>query len=66
MKEYIVYYTLENAVKQERIIKDQEVKRNEIIQEILDKIMNQNAFMATSEQGDDWIDSSTVRYVRVV
>jgi hypothetical protein len=66
LKEYIVYYTLENAVKQERIMRDQEVKRNEVIQEILEKIMNQNAFIASSDQGDDWIDSSSVRYIRVV
>lgn len=66
MKEYIVCYTLENEIKQERIVKEQGVKRNEVIQEVLEKILAQNSFMAKSDQGDYWINSSSVRYIRVL
>jgi hypothetical protein len=66
VKEYIVCYTLENEIKQERIIKDREVKRNEVIQEVFEKVLAQNSFMAKSDQGDYWINSSSVRYIRVL
>lgn len=66
LKEYIVCYTLENEIKQERILKEQEVMRKEVFQEVLEKILNQNTFMAKSDQGDYWINSSSVRYVRVI
>ncbi|CAG9606944.1 hypothetical protein [Pseudoneobacillus rhizosphaerae] len=66
MKEYIVCYTLENGIKQERILKEKEVKRKEVIQEVMDKILNHNSFMAKSDQGDYWINSSSVRYIRVL
>jgi hypothetical protein len=66
VKEYIVCYTLENEIKQERIVKEQEVKRNEVIQEILEKILAQNSFIAKSDQGDYRINSSSVRYIRVL
>lgn len=66
MKEYIVCYTLENEIKQERILKDEEVKRKDVIQEVFAKILNQNAFIAKSDQGDYWIHSSSIRYIRVI
>lgn len=66
LKEYIVCYTLENEIKQERIIKEKEVKRKEVVQEVIDKILNQNTFIAKSEEGDCWINSSSVRYIRVL
>jgi hypothetical protein len=66
LKEYIVCYTLENGIKQERILKEKEVKRKEVIQEVMDKILNHNSFMAKSDQGDYWINSSSVRYIRVL
>jgi hypothetical protein len=66
LKEYIVCYTLENEIKQERILKDKEVKRKDVIQEVFAKILNQNAFIAKSDQGDYWIHSSSIRYIRVI
>jgi hypothetical protein len=66
LKEYIVCYTLENEIKQERILKDKEVKRKDVIQEVFAKILNQNSFIAKSEQGDYWIHSSSIRYIRVI
>jgi D-Tyr-tRNAtyr deacylase len=66
LREYTVCYTLENEIKQERIFKEKEVKRNEVIQEVHEKILNQNSFMAKSDQGDYWINTSSIRYVRVL
>lgn len=47
-------------------MKEKEVKRKEVIQEVIEKILNQNAFIAKSDQGDYWINSSSVRYIRVL
>ncbi|HYK73615.1 MAG TPA: hypothetical protein VEV44_10955 [Pseudoneobacillus sp.] len=66
MKEYIVCYTLENDIKQERFFKEKEVNRQDVIQEVLDKILYQNSFMAKNDQGEFWIHSSSIRYVRVL
>ncbi|WP_442598679.1 hypothetical protein [Neobacillus sp. D3-1R] len=66
MKEYVVSYTLENEIKQERFVKEKDVNKQEVIQEVLAKILDQNSFIAKSEQGDYWINTSSIRYVRVL
>lgn len=66
MKEYMVCYTLENEIKQERFLKEQEVNRQDVIKEVLEKILTQNSFIAKSDQGDYQINTSSIRYVRVL
>lgn len=66
LQEYIVCYTLENEIKQERFVKEKDVNKQEVIQEVLAKILDQNSFIAKSEQGDYWINTSSIRYVRVL
>lgn len=66
MKEFVVCYTLEDEVKREIIIKGMDVKKEEVIQEILNKIAKQSYYILRGEQGNCWINSSAIRYVRVL
>ncbi|WML53588.1 hypothetical protein RCG17_02595 [Neobacillus sp. PS3-12] len=66
MKEFVVCYTLENEIRREKIIKEMDVKKEEVVQEILDKVANQSYYFAKGEQGVYWIDSSSIRYIRVM
>lgn len=66
MKEFVVCYTLENEIRREKIIKEMDVKKEDVVQEILDKIANQSYYFAKGEQGVYWIDSSSIRYIRVM
>ncbi|MBT2655418.1 hypothetical protein J7E81_09255 [Bacillus sp. ISL-18] len=65
MKEFVVCYTLENDIKRERILKETDTKREEVVQEILEKIEQRKYFLARDSQGDYWINSSLIRYIRV-
>ena len=66
MKEFVVCYTLENEIRREKIIKEMDVKKEDVVQEILDKIANQSYYFAKGEHGVYWIDSSSIRYIRVM
>lgn len=66
MKEFVVCYTLENAIKREKIIKDLDVKKEDVVQEILNKIAKQSYYIAKGEDGNYWINSSSIRYIRVM
>ncbi|ULT55074.1 hypothetical protein L1999_18290 [Neobacillus drentensis] len=65
MKEFVVCYTLENDIKRERILKETDTKKEEVVQEILEKIEQRKYFLARDSQGDHWINSSLIRYIRV-
>lgn len=66
MKEFVVCYTLENEIKREKIIKEMDVKKEEVVQEILEKIAKQSYYIAKGEKGNYWINSSLIRYIRVL
>ncbi|HDX9578732.1 TPA: hypothetical protein ROX88_002279 [Bacillus pseudomycoides] len=66
MKEFTVCYTLDNAIKREKIIKGIEVKKEEVVQEILKKMEHDKFFVAKSDEEDYIIHSCLVRYVRVI
>jgi hypothetical protein len=66
LKEFVVCYTLENDIKREKIMKEMDVKKEEVVQKILDKIVQRKYFIAKSYQGDYWIDASLIRYIRVL
>ncbi|MDR4948022.1 hypothetical protein [Neobacillus cucumis] len=65
LKEFVVCYTLENDIKRERIMKESNTKKDEVVQEILEKIEQRKYFLAKDSQGDYWINSSLIRYIRV-
>ena len=65
MKEYIVCYIYDNEIKREKIIKELNVHKTDIIQEILEKISQHKYFILKDGQGDNLINSSLVRYIKV-
>jgi hypothetical protein len=66
LKEFVVCYTLENEIRREKIIKEMDVKKEEVVQEILDKIAKQSYYIVKGDQGNFWINSSSIRYIRVM
>ena len=66
MREFVVCYTLENDIKQEKIMRELDVKKEEVLQEILEKIEQSKYFIAKGDQGDYWIYTSLIRYIRVL
>ncbi len=66
MKEFVVCYTLENDIKRERIIKESNVRKEEVFQEILEKIEKRKYFLANGTKGECWINSSLIRFIRVI
>ena len=65
MKEFVICYTLENDIKRERILKESTINKEDVVQEILEKIEQRKYFLARDSQGDYWINSSLIRYIRV-
>ena len=61
----MVCYTLENDIKRERILKESTIKKEDVVQEILKKIEQRKFFLAEDSEGDCWINSSLIRYIRV-
>jgi hypothetical protein len=57
---------LEDEIRREKIVKEMDVDKEEVVQEILDKIAKQSYYIAKGEQGDYWINSSSIRYIRVM
>jgi len=65
LKEFVICYTLENDIKRERILKESTINKEDVVQEILEKIEQRKYFLARDSQGDYWINSSLIRYIRV-
>lgn len=65
MKEFIVSYIYDNEIKREKIIKELNIHKTDIIQEISDKISKHKYFLLKDGQDDHLINSSMVRYVKV-
>jgi len=61
----VICYTLENDIKRERILKESTINKEDVVQEILEKIEQRKYFLARDSQGDYWINSSLIRYIRV-
>ena len=66
LKEFIVCYTLDNEIKKETIIKGLDVNKEEIVQEVLERMERSQFFTVANQKGGSIIDSSLVRYVRVI
>ncbi|MBS4176978.1 hypothetical protein [Lederbergia citrea] len=65
MKEFIVCYTLEDDIKRERIMKDADINKEQVMQEIVEKIEQRKYFLVKGDHGDYWIDRSSIRYIGV-
>ncbi|WP_144549739.1 hypothetical protein [Bacillus sp. X1(2014)] len=66
MKEYTVCYTFDHEIIIEKLIKETHVKTEEVEQEVVEKL-NQNKYLIVeNDQGTFKIDSSLVRFVRII
>ena len=66
LKEFIVCYTFDNEIKKETIIKGLDVNKEEIVQEVLERMEHSPFFIVANQEENSIIDSSLVRYVRVI
>lgn len=66
LKKFIVCYTLDNDIKREKIIKGPDVKKEDVLKDVLDKIVRSNYFIAKTDQGEYRINSSLIRYIQVL
>jgi hypothetical protein len=64
--EFTVCYTLENDIKREMIRKEQHVKKEVVVQEILEKINERKYFNIENNNENFWINTSLIRYIRVM
>ena len=65
MKEFIVCYTLEDDIKRERIMKEADISKEQVIQEIVEKIEQRKYFLTKGDHGDYWINRFSIRYIGV-
>ena len=65
MNEYIVYYTLDCNIIREKIVRDSDVKEEDVVQEVLEKVNKSQYLIVKSDKGDFKVKSSLIRYVMV-
>jgi len=66
LKEYTVCYTFDHEIIIEKLIKESNVKKEDVEQEVVEKL-NQNKYhIVKNDQGTFKIDSSLVRFVRII
>lgn len=66
LKKFIVCYTLDDDIKREKILKGPDVKKEDVLQDALDKIVRSDYFIAKTDQGEYRINSSLIRYIQVL
>jgi hypothetical protein len=66
LKEFVVCYTLENDIKQEKITTGLDVQKEEVVQEIFEKINQTSYVNIKGKQGNSLINTSLIRYIRVL
>lgn len=66
MKEFTVCYTLDNDIKRGKLVKELNVKAEDVLQEILENMERNKYFVITSNEGSYTINAALVRYIRIV
>ncbi len=66
LKEFSVCYTLESDVKWGKIRKKSNMKKDDILQEVLQKVKRCKYFMIKSENRNHIINTSKIRYIRIL
>ena len=61
----MVCYIFEDDIKRERITKDPGISKEEVLQEIVEKIEQRRYFIAKGDHGNYLINRSLIRYIRV-
>ncbi|PFP25887.1 hypothetical protein COJ96_19210 [Bacillus sp. AFS073361] len=66
MKEYTVCYTFDHEIIIEKLIKESNVKKEDVEQEVVEKLNHNKYHIVKNDQGTFKIDSSLVRFVRII
>jgi hypothetical protein len=66
LKEFTVCYTFDNDIITEKMIKELDVKKEDVEQEVIEKLDRNNYFIVNNDQGNYMIISYLVRYVRIM
>lgn len=66
MKEFTICYTLDNEIITEKIIKELNVNKEDVEQEIVDKMDRNKYFIVKNDQGNYIINSYLVRFIRIM
>jgi predicted nucleic acid-binding protein len=66
LKEFTVCYTFDNNIIIEKMIKNSDVKKEDVEQEVIEKMDRCKYFIVKNDQGIHMINSYLVRYIRVI
>jgi len=61
-----VYYTLDNNTISEKMMTELDIKKEDVEQKVVEKMNNNKYISVKNSQGDFKIDSSLVRFVRII
>ena len=65
MKKFTVCYTSNNDIITEKMIKELDAKKEDIEQEVVEKMDRNKYFIVKNDQGNYLINTNLVRYVRI-
>ena len=65
MKKFTVCYTLDNDIITEKMIKELDAKKEDVEQEVVEKMDRNKYFIVKNDQGNYLINTNLVRYVRI-
>lgn len=66
MKKFTVCYTLDNDIITEKMIKELDAKKEDVEQEVVEKMDRNKYFIVKNDQGNYLINTNLVRYVRIM
>ena len=66
MKEFTICYTCDNEIITEKMIKELDVKREDVEQEVIEKMDCKKYVIVKNGQMDYMVNSYLVRYVRII
>ena len=65
MNKFTVCYTLDNDIITEKMIKELDAKKEDVEQEVVEKMDRNKYFIVKNDQGNYLINTNLVRYVRI-
>ena len=66
LNEYIICYTLDNDIIREKIVKDLDFKKEDVMKEVTKRINENKYLIVKSNMGEYKIKSSLIRYIQVL
>ena len=66
LNEYIICYTLDNDIIREKIVKESDFKKEDVMKEVTKRINENKYLIVKSNMGEYKIKSSLIRYIQVL